>query len=102
MANFNQNTKLFIHENASEKIVCEMAAILSREDESITYDFSTFDLERGDRLNIMTTSHQYEDSNYKDKTVSQQLFLHNGNLERRALYWDGAHAITWTNNDVMN
>ena len=28
--NFNQNTKLFIHENASEKIVCEMAAILSR------------------------------------------------------------------------
>ena len=28
--NFNQNTKLFIHENASENIVCEMAAILSR------------------------------------------------------------------------
>ena len=28
--NFNQNTKLFIHENASEKIVCEMVAILSR------------------------------------------------------------------------
>ena len=27
--NFNQNTKLFIHENASENIVCEMAAILS-------------------------------------------------------------------------
>ena len=27
---FNQNTNLFIHENASEKIVCEMAAILSR------------------------------------------------------------------------
>ena len=26
----NQNTKLFIHENASENIVCEMAAILSR------------------------------------------------------------------------
>ena len=25
----NQNTKLFIHENASENIVCEMAAILS-------------------------------------------------------------------------
>ena len=30
--NFNQNTKLFIHENASENIVCEMGAILSRED----------------------------------------------------------------------
>ena len=29
--NFNQNTQLFIHENASENIVCEMAAILSRE-----------------------------------------------------------------------
>ena len=28
--NFNQNTKLFIHENASENVVCEMAAILSR------------------------------------------------------------------------
>ena len=28
--NFNQNTKLFVHENASEKIVCEMVAILSR------------------------------------------------------------------------
>ena len=28
--NFNQNTKLFIHENACENIVCEMAAILSR------------------------------------------------------------------------
>ena len=25
-----QNTKLFIHENASENFVCEMAAILSR------------------------------------------------------------------------
>ena len=28
--NFNQNIKLFVHENASENIVCEMAAILSR------------------------------------------------------------------------
>ena len=28
--NFNQNWKLFIHGNASEYIVCEMAAILSR------------------------------------------------------------------------
>ena len=28
--NFNQNTKLFIHENASEGIVCKMASILSR------------------------------------------------------------------------
>ena len=27
---FNQNTKLFIHENASENTVCEMTAILSR------------------------------------------------------------------------
>ena len=27
--NFNQNIKLFIHENASENIICEMAAILS-------------------------------------------------------------------------
>ena len=31
--NFNQNTKIFINENASENIVCEMAAILSRGDE---------------------------------------------------------------------
>ena len=28
--NSNQNTKLFIHENAYENVVCEMAAILSR------------------------------------------------------------------------
>ena len=28
--NLNQNKKLFIHEHASEPIVCEMAAILSR------------------------------------------------------------------------
>ena len=28
--NFNQNTKLFIHENESENIICKMAAILSR------------------------------------------------------------------------
>ena len=28
--NFNQNTKLFIHENAYENIVCEMAPILFR------------------------------------------------------------------------
>ena len=28
--NYNQNTKLFIHENASEKSVCEIAAMLSR------------------------------------------------------------------------
>ena len=27
---FNQNTTLFIHENASENIICEMVAILSR------------------------------------------------------------------------
>ena len=27
-----QNTKRFIHENAPENIVCEMAAILSREE----------------------------------------------------------------------
>ena len=31
--NFNQNAKLFIHENASEYIVCDMAAIFSMEDE---------------------------------------------------------------------
>ena len=31
--NFNQNTKLFIPENAFENIVCEKAAILSRGDE---------------------------------------------------------------------
>ena len=31
--NFKQNTKLLIHENASQNIVCEIAAILSRGDE---------------------------------------------------------------------
>ena len=28
--NFNQNTEIFIHENASENIICKMSAILSR------------------------------------------------------------------------
>ena len=28
--NFNQNTKIFIHENASENVVCEMVAFFSR------------------------------------------------------------------------
>ena len=36
---FNQNTELLIHENASENIVCEMSAILSRENESILSEF---------------------------------------------------------------
>ena len=31
--NFNQNTKFFIHKNASDNTVCEMAAILSTGDE---------------------------------------------------------------------
>ena len=31
--NLNQNTKRFIHKNASDCIFCEMAAILSRGDE---------------------------------------------------------------------
>ena len=31
--NSNQNTKLFIHENAFENVVCKMAAILSRGEE---------------------------------------------------------------------
>ena len=33
LRNYDQNTKLFIQENASENIVCEMAPILSRGDE---------------------------------------------------------------------
>ena len=32
-AGFNQNTKLSLHENASESIVCENLTILSRGDE---------------------------------------------------------------------
>ena len=37
---FNQNTKLFIHKNVSEDIVCEMAAILSKEKWSINSELS--------------------------------------------------------------
>ena len=33
--NSNQNTKIFIHENTFENVVCEMAVILSRGDELI-------------------------------------------------------------------
>ena len=32
-SNFSQNTKRYINENVSENIVCETAAILSRENE---------------------------------------------------------------------
>ena len=36
--NSNQNTKLFIHEDASEYIICEMATILSRGDQLMHMD----------------------------------------------------------------
>ena len=39
--NFNENTNLFIHENASENIVCEMAVILSRGICSEIYNYVT-------------------------------------------------------------
>ena len=39
--NLNQNTQLFIHENASENILCEMVAVLSRGDESISFSAQT-------------------------------------------------------------
>ena len=39
--NFNQNTKLFIHENAFETIVCEMLAILSIRDK-LTFHMNYF------------------------------------------------------------
>ena len=42
--NFNQNTKLFIHENTSENIVCQMAAILSRGDESRVGTLQDFEI----------------------------------------------------------
>ena len=38
--NFNQNTKLFIHDNASQNTVCKMAAILSKERWVKDYMFS--------------------------------------------------------------
>ena len=37
--NFNQNTKLFINENTTENIVCELEAILSRGDELSDYPY---------------------------------------------------------------
>ena len=33
--NFNQTTKIFVHKNASENIVCKMTTIVSREHELI-------------------------------------------------------------------
>ena len=40
--NFNQNTKLFIYENASENIVCEMVVILSRQKDELRMRPSPF------------------------------------------------------------
>ena len=48
--NFNQNKKLFFHENAFENIACEMAAILSRGDELRVEHLPT---ESSDALHIL-------------------------------------------------
>ena len=45
--NFNKNTKLSIHENASENIVCELAAILSRGDRLTYSNITQYYIEHG-------------------------------------------------------
>ena len=40
-----QNTKIFIHENASEHVVCEMVANLSGGDELNGFDWYGLDLD---------------------------------------------------------
>ena len=73
--NLNQNTKLVIHENAFENVVCEMAAILSWGDELTPFSHDISDLAPGGRLNIRTWSCQYRDPHIKDKTVSRPSYL---------------------------
>ena len=69
---FNQNTKIFIHENAPEDIVCEMAAILSRGrwvKPSSAYSLCTMRLQLVSTLPILLdASHLYFPASFR--TVS--------------------------------
>ena len=89
--NFNQTTKFFFHENVSEYIVCEMAAILSRGrwvkspaircnqgsihwplDQKMVFleiILAGLDTGSGGGLNINMPFCKYMNSHYKDKTV---------------------------------
>ena len=69
---FNQNTKLFIHENASENSVCEKAAILSRGDKlniSISDNHSLPHVNSHPKKN---TKHFYKNFYWKRLTASDQ------------------------------
>ena len=87
--NLNRNTKLFVHKNAAENIVCEMGAILSR----WRWAYITCLSPPGLRVNIKTVLPGYRNSHIKDKTVSRPSYIYNGNFyaDKTALIdWDGS------------
>ena len=61
--NFNKNRKLSIHENASDIVVCEMAAILSGGDELICCNRSVPQLSPVTGTQCSVTSNQMEEKN---------------------------------------
>ena len=85
---FNQNVKLFVHENASENIVCEMVAILSRGDQVRNIPYSSSMSHGGISVNYPYQLHQL--------IVAQWRHIDIGQLELRSvstwlLVW-----ITWS------
>ena len=66
---FNQNTKLIIHENASENIVCEMVAILSSERWVNTFNKMTHFLQ------MTSTQYTSLSENYPISIKTLRIFL---------------------------
>ena len=84
--NFNKKGKLFVHENASETIVCEMVDILSRERWVNYYDMKTSWPSNDSRVIgplWSVTGHRWMDSSYKGpltKDLNQLVY-------KQSSYW---------------
>ena len=99
---FFWNSKLFIHENASENIVCEIAAILPRERLVKTGEFSWHlsDTERGRQHNLSFVLRTYIDGLMQEKcnpsALAMELRLSCTNLSIYSLMHNTIE-MTWWN-----
>ena len=115
--NFNQISKLFIQENASENTVGEMAAILSRWrwvnhwhavcniivtlDHAIKTNLMTLwhrVSPSGALFNVKMYSYLYRKSHCEDKTVVRSSYIHNGisfTHKMTSLYWIRAQKLSY-------
>ena len=77
--NVDQNSNIFIHENAFESVLCEMASILSRPqcvNGLLSPDrHNAMSSLTGPRLNIKTVLSMYGDFHVKDKTAVRTSYL---------------------------